>query len=148
MRSPLQPLFLLYMYICSFLSLSLSIYIYIYIYICVCVFILFFPHSLSRSLFVSFAGRMSACPTDEFIFVHAFRLHRQEIYARIAVRCELLNASGIIHTPRLLDEELTTGDVFVFRLNTEGPERKNIFLPSCPFQFSFSFFRSRSSSVS
>lgn len=45
-------------------------------------------------LFVSLAGRMSACPTDEFIFVHAFRLHRQEIYARIAVRGELLSVPG------------------------------------------------------
>lgn len=56
---------------------------------------------------------MSACPTDEFIFVHAFRLHRQEIYARIAVRGKLLSAAGIIHTSRSLDEELTTGDAFL-----------------------------------
>lgn len=81
-----------------------------------------FPPSLLSSpsfslllpdLFVSFAGRMSACPTDEFIFVHAFRLHRQEIYARIAVRGKLLSAAGIIHTSRSLDEELTTGDAFL-----------------------------------
>lgn len=68
---------------------------------------------LLPDLFVSFAGRMSACPTDEFIFVHAFRLHRQEIYARIAVRGKLLSAAGIIHTSRSLDEELTTGDAFL-----------------------------------
>lgn len=89
---------------------------------------------------------MSACPTDEFIFVHAFRLHRQEIYARIAVRCELLSAPGIIHTPRLLDEELTTGDVFVFRLNAEGLAKKYILYISSLFRifaailFSFLIF--------
>lgn len=68
------------------------------------------------SLYLSQA-RMSACPTDEFIFVHAFRLHRQEIYARIAVRGKLLSAAGIIHTSRSLDEELTTGDALLSRLN-------------------------------
>lgn len=77
-----------------------------------------FPPFLS--IFLSFSPwslcifrRMSACPTDEFIFVHAFRLHRQEIYARIAVRGKLLSAAGIIHTSRSLDEELTTGDAFL-----------------------------------
>ena len=68
------------------------------------------------SLYLSQA-RMSACPTDEFIFVHAFRLHRQEIYARIAVRGKLLSAAGIIHTSRSLDEKLTTGDALLSRLN-------------------------------
>lgn len=112
-----------------------------------------FPSSLLASspsfslflpdLFVSFAGRMSACPTDEFIFVHAFRLHRQEIYARIAVRGKLLSAAGIIHTSRSLDEELTTGDAFS-RLNAEGCAREKntsaiIFFPFfvilSPFRF-------------
>lgn len=113
-----------------------------------CISALYLPLFFTRSLglFVSFAGRMSACPTDEFIFVHAFRLHRQEIYARIAVRGELLSAPGIIHTPRLLDEELTTGDVFVFRLNAEGLVKKYILYISSLFRifaailFSFLIF--------
>lgn len=102
--SLLQSLFLLS--ICFLFSLSLSFSFSS------------FPPFLS--IFLSFSPwslcifrRMSACPTDEFIFVHAFRLHRQEIYARIAVRGKLLSAAGIIHTSRSLDEELTMGDAFL-----------------------------------
>ena len=129
---PLVYVYLLFIFRSSSLSLSLPLPLPP---LSMCVSLFFSIPSLG--LFVSFAGRMSACPTDEFIFVHAFRLHRQEIYARVAVRCELLSASGIIHTPRLLDEELTTGDVFVFRLNAEGLERKKYILSLVHFSFLF-----------
>lgn len=80
----------------------------------------FLSHSffIDSGLFVSFtpngrAGR--PCPTDEFIFVHAFRLRRQEIYAKSRSVRRIFERHGDYSYRWSLDEVLTASSLLASR---------------------------------
>lgn len=78
------------------------------------------PHSffIDSGLFVSFTpnGRSGRpCPTDEFIFVHAFRLRRQEIYAKSRSVRRIFERHGDYSYRWSLDEVLTASSLLAHR---------------------------------
>lgn len=135
-RSPLQPLFLLYMYICSLsfarlLSLSLSPSPPS-LYVCVSLFF----HSLSRSLCIF--RRQNVGLSDGWIY---FRTRLSTSPTR-----DLCESRGPLRTfkrvgdysyPAVARWGINDGGRVRFSVKRRGTREKKIYPLSCPFQFSF-----------